>query len=278
MFFFFYNLIGDIMKIYIDLVLLLNFLIDLILIFSVALILRRQTNLKKIIKGALLGSISTLSLIININSYLLIILKIITAFLMVVVVFGFKDIKYSLKNMFYLYTSSIVLGGFLYMLELELCYQNKSMLFYHNSLALNFTVLLVLSPIILYFYVKQAKELKDNYSKYYNIDIYLKDGSIKPLTAFLDTGNKLVDPYFKRPIILVNKSKINFNYLDTNILIVPYDTLNNHGLLKCIVPDKVYIDKIGIKKNFLIGISEEEIKIDGVDCILSSKLLEEDII
>lgn len=266
------------MKIYVDLVLLLNFLIDLILIFSVALILRRQTNIKKIIKGALVGSISIISLLFNFPSFILIFLKIFTAFLMVIVVFGYKDLKYTIRNVFYLYTSSIVLGGFLYMLELELCYKSDGMLFYHNGLSLNFTVLLFLSPIIIYFYVKQAKDLKDNYSKYYNIDIYLKDGTIKPLTAFLDTGNKLIDPYFKRPIILVNKSQINFNYLNDNILIVPYDTLNNHGLLKCIVPDKIYIDKIGIRKDFLIGISEEEIKMDGVDCILNAKLLEEDII
>ena len=249
------------LKVYIDLVILLNFLIDLILIFSVALILRRQTNLKKIIRGALTGSLSIISLLFNINPIILIILKV-----------------YTIKNVFYLYTSSIILGGFLYMLELELCYRNEGMLFYHNGLKLNFIVLLFLSPIIICFYIKQARELKDNYSKYYNIDIYLKDGSISELTAFLDTGNKLVDPYFKRPIILVNKDKISFDYNNENILIVPYDSLNNHGLLKCIVPDKIYIDKIGIKKNFLIGISEDKIRMDGIDCILNTKLLEEDII
>lgn len=266
------------MKIYVDVVLILNLLIDLILILSVSLILRRQTNFKKIIKGALLGSTSIFVLLLNLPSLIIILSKILTAFLIVIVVFGYKDLRYTLKNVFYLYTSSIVLGGTLYMLELQLCYQNEGLLFYHNNLSLNFIVLLILSPIIIYFYIKQAKELKDNYSKYYNIDIYLKDGSIKELTAFLDTGNKLVDPYFKRPIILVNKSKINFDYNDTNILIVPYYSLNNHGLLKCIVPDKVYIDKVGIKTNFLIGISEDEIKMDGVDCILNQKLLEADII
>lgn len=266
------------MNVYVDVVILLNFLIDLILIFSVALVLRRQTNLKKIIKGALIGSLSIFSLLFNFNSFILIVLKFVIAFIMVVVVFGFRDLKYCLKNLFYLYTSSIILGGFLYMLELEICYTNKGMLFYHNGLGLNFLVLIVISPIIIYFYVKQMRDLKENYSKYYNIDVYLKNGDIVSLNAFLDTGNKLVDPYFKRPIILVNKSKINFNYLDSNILIVPYDSLNNHGLLKCIVPDKVYIDKIGIKNNFLVGISEEEIKIDGIDCILNSKLMEENII
>lgn len=266
------------MMIYIDVVILLNFLIDLILIFSVALILRRQTNLIKIIKGGLFGSLSIISLLFNINSFLLVFFKFITAIIIVIIVFGYKDIKFTIRNVFYLYTSSIILGGFLYMLELELCYKNEGMLFYHNGLSLNFSVLLLLSPIIIFFYVKQARELRENYSKYYNIDVYLKSGKVLELNAFLDTGNKLVDPYFKKPIILINKNKIDFSYSDDNILIVPYDSLNNHGLLKCIIPDKVYIDKVGIKNNFLIGISEDDIKMDGVDCILNSKLLEEDII
>lgn len=266
------------MKIYLDIILILNFLIDLILIFAVAIILRRHTNLKKIIKGTLIGSLSILSLLFNISSFILIIIKVLIAFIMVITVFGFKNLKYTLKNLFYLYTSSIVLGGFLYMLELELCYSNKGLLFYHNGLKLNFSVLLLISPIIIYYYIRQLKELKENYSKYYNIDIYLKNGKIVELSAFLDTGNKLIDPYFKRPIILVNKDKIKFSYTDNDILIVPYDSLNNHGLLKCIIPDKIYIDKVGIRNNFLIGISEEEIKIDGIDCILNAKLLEEKII
>ena len=61
-------------------------------------------------------------------------------------------------------------------------------------------------------------------------------------------------------------------------MLVPYNSLNNHGLLKCIVPDKIYIDNVGIKKNFLIGISEEEINIEGVDCILHSSLMERTIL
>ena len=266
------------LRVYIDLVILLNFLIDLVLIFAVAIVLRRTTNLKKILKGGLIGSFSILSLLFNFNGLLLILLKIIIAFIIVITVFGYRNIKYTLKNLFYLYTSSIVLGGFLYMLELELCYKSEGMLFYHNGLKLNFGVLLLISPFIIFFYVKQLRDLKENYSKYYNIEVYLKDGEVIELNAFLDTGNKLVDPYFKRPIILVNKDKFNFNYVNSNILIVPYDSLNNHGLLKCIVADKIYIDKIGIRNNFLIGISEDEIKIDGIDCILNSKLLEEKII
>jgi len=142
-------------------------------------------------------------------------------------------------------------------------------------LSVNFIVLIILSPIIIYAYVKQFMEIRNNYCNYYNVDLYLKSGEVIGITGFVDTGNKLIDPYKKRPIILVNKSLLNFDYENyNNILLVPYDSLNNHGILKCIVPDKIFIQGVGFKKNFLIGISNEEIKIDGIDCILSTRVLE----
>lgn len=197
---------------------------------------------------------------------------------MVYITFGYKDIKYTLKNLFYLYTSSIMLGGFLYLLNLEFSYKNKGLVFYFNGLSINVIVLIILSPIIIYVYTKQALELKNNYSNYYNIDIYLKNGLIIQTTAYLDTGNILEDPYKKRPIILLNKELIKIDYQKDNILLVPYDTLNNHGLLKCIIPDKIFIEGIGFKKNFLIGIANEKIKIDGIDCILHKRLIERTIL
>lgn len=262
------------MKIYIDLVLLLNFGFDLLLLFSVAIILRRQTTLKKLLLSSTVGSITILSMFIELNSFLLFIIKIIISLLMVYITFGYKNIKYTLKNLFYLYTSSIILGGFLYFLNLQFSYKNKGLVFYFNGLSINVIVLIILSPTIIYLYTKQALELKNNYSNYYNIDIYLKNGKIIPTTAFLDTGNKLEDPYKKRPIILLNKELITIDYDKDRILLVPYDTINNHGLLKCVIPDKIFIQGIGFRNNFLVGVSNEKIKMDGIDCILNSKLLE----
>ena len=262
------------MKIYIDLVLLLNFGFDLLLLISVAIILRRQTNLKRLLLGALVGSITIFSMFIKLNSFLLFIIKILISLLMVHITFGYKELKYTFKNLFYLYTSSIILGGFLYLLNIQFSYKNTGLIFYFNGLSVNFIVLIILSPIILVVYIKQALELKNNYSNYYNIDIYLKNGKIIPTTAFLDTGNILEDPYKKRPIILLNKELLTIDYSKDKILLVPYDSLNNHGLLKCIIPDKIFIQGVGFKENFLIGISNEKIKLDGIDCILNKRLIE----
>ena len=64
-----------VMKIYIDLVLLLNFGFDLILLFGVAIILRRQTTLKRLLLGALVGSLTILSMFIEMNSLTLFLIK-----------------------------------------------------------------------------------------------------------------------------------------------------------------------------------------------------------
>ena len=261
------------MKIYVDLVIILNFLFDLLLLFGVAVILRRQTNLKRLLLGAIIGGITILSMFIEMNNISLFLIKILVSIIMCLITFGYKNIRYTLNNLCYFYTSSIILGGGLYFLNLQCSYKNEGLLFYYNGLSINFIILIILSPIIIYAYVKQGINLKNNYSNYYNIDIYLNNGEVISATSFLDTGNKLEDPYKKRPIILLNKDLIKINYNIHKLLLVPYESLNNHGLLKCIIPKSVYIQGVGFRDNFLIGISNEEILIDGVDCILSPKLL-----
>ena len=271
---YFYTIIGDNMKIYIDMVLLLNFGFDLLLLFSVGIILRRQTSLKRLGIGAFIGSVTIFSMFIRMSSFLLFLLKIVISLVMVIFTFGYRDIRYTLKNLFYLYTSSIILGGFLYLLNLQFSYKNAGLVFYFDGLSINFIVMIIMSPIIIFAYIKQGLELKNNYSNYYSIDIYLKSGKVIEATAFLDTGNKLIDPYKRRPIILLNKELLSPSYLDDNILLVPYDSLNSHGLLKCVIPDKIFIQGVGFRTNFLVGISNEAIKMDGIDCILHGKLIE----
>lgn len=274
--YFFYNIFGDVMRVYIEVIILINFFIDFVLLFSVGLILRRQTTLKKLLISSLLGSIVVISMMFKISSFYLFIIKVVTSLIMVIITYNYNSIKYTLKNLFYLYTLSIFLGGSLYLISIEVIKKYENLNFITNSIYLNLILLLIFSPIIIFIYVKQIKQIKNNYSNYYNIDIYLKDNTKMSLTGYLDTGNHLVDPYRNRPIILVNKDKIPIKY--DNMLLVPYDTLNNHGLLKCIIPKKIYIDNIGIKTNLLIGISEDKINIEGVDCILHTSLMERTIL
>lgn len=262
------------MKIYVDLVFILNFLFDLILLYVVATVLRRNVSLKRLVLGAFLGGCSIFILFIKVNSFELFLIKILISLIMSLATFGFKDRKYTANNLFYLYTASILLGGFLYFLNVQFSYKQDGLIFYHHGLSINFIVLLIFAPLILYTYMKQAKALKQVYHNHYEVDVYFRDGQIESFNGFLDTGNHLVDPYKKRPIILASEDLVKDHVNLENILYVPYDTVNDHGLLKCITIDKVYIVGVGIKRDVLVGISKDRIMHDGINLILHQNLME----
>lgn len=262
------------MKIYIDLVLVLNFVFDLILLMTVAYILKRNVKNYRLVIGSLVGSLSTLLLFINISSLELFLFKVVLSIMMVIISFGYRNIRYMLKNLSYLYITSIILGGFLYFLNINFSYKQKGIVFYNNGLSINVIFLIIISPVILYLYSKQVKELKNNYSNYFKVDIHLNKHIIKT-NAYLDTGNKLVDPYLKRPILILNKKKMIYDINEFKMILVPYKTISNTGVLECILANSIDIKGIGIRKNVLIGISKEEIRINGIDLILNANILEE---
>lgn len=260
------------MKIYLDLIFLLNFSFDFILLLTVSIILRRNIKIRRLILGSIIGGLSTFLLFLDLNNIELFLYKLFISIIMLLITFKYKNIKYTIKNMEYLYITSIILGGFLYLLNIEFSYKRDGIIFYHNGLSINFIVLIILSPIILYLYIKQVKELKNNYSYYHKLNIYYKDKIIK-INSYLDTGNKLKDPYLGLPIIIINNKLIDEKDLDDYIL-VPMDTINNHSMFKCIKVDKIELDGKELKKKVLIGLSPKKIKMEGIDSIIGKSILE----
>ena len=115
------------------------------------------------------------------------------------------------------------------------------------------------------FYIRETFKLKNNYSNYHKVDLLYKN-KLYHLNGYLDTGNNLKDMYKKRNVILVN-----LNLKDIEYIYTPYNALNHNGILKCIKPDKIYVDKKEFK-NYLVGLSNEKFKIDGINCILHSSM------
>lgn len=186
-------------------------------------------------------------------------LELITIILMITIAFKYKNIRYFLTNILYTYILSILLGGLIYL------FNSKVTL----NIYLNYLVIIVLSIEVMTLYIKENKKIKNTYNNYYKVDIYFKDKEKISLIGFLDTGNNLYDPYKKRPIILVDKKY----QKEDKFILVPYHTINGEGLLKCIKPEKVYIEKIGYKNNLLVAFSSSPSTINGVEVILHKELM-----
>ena len=259
------------MTIYIDLVFFLNFFFDFVLLLTVNNTLKRNVKMKRLFLGAFVGSITIFFLFLPISSFWLFWIKIFLGILMCLATFGIKDRKYLIQNLGYLYMTSTVLGGFLYFLNLTFSESHYGLVFTYNTISINYLFLVIFSPLMLYIYVKQRKE-KNHYENCYAVTIYFLNGKVLTLNSFLDTGNTLTDPITKKKVIVVNKEKIPFPL--KQILYVPYQTVKDHGLMKCIKIKAIEING-NTSTNYLVGISEHAFLEDGVDCLLNAKCMEE---
>lgn len=251
------------MIVYLDLVFLINFIMDFYILSSVKFLLRLNTKVIRILLGTVIGSLSFILLFFEINNLVFNILKIVISILMVLITFGKSEF---FNKLFYLYIVSIVLGGTLYLINDSLGYEVNSFIFINNGYSINLIVLLLISPLILFLYVKEHLKYKKKINTKYDVIIKLKNKKINVI-GFLDTGNKLVDPYFNKPIILLNKKYINLK--GKRIIYVPFTSLNNNGLLKCIIPEYILVNNKKYK-DILIGISENL----KYDCILNERIID----
>lgn len=244
------------MKIYIDLFFLFNVIMDSIIVTGVSLLLRRKISIIRIILSSLIGGFSSLFLFTSIND---LVIEIISVIIMTVVAFGYVDIRYFFRNIFYMYILSVLLGGILYLFNIRVT----------SNYVVSYLIIIVIALEVMVLYVKEIKKMKCIYNNYYDIDIVFKDGFRLSLIGFVDTGNNLYDPYKRRPIILVScKYKREDNYI-----LVPYYTAGGDGLLKCVKPDIIYIDGKEYKRSVLVGFSDSPRLIDGVDVILHKDIM-----
>lgn len=244
------------MKMYIDLFFIFNFIIDFIITLSVSIILKRKSSYIRMILSSLLGGVSSLLLFTSLNKILI---EIISIILMVVISFGYKGIRYVIKNILYMYILSTLLGGIIYLFNIKVS----------NNVFLSYLIIIIIAIEVMILYIKENKKMKNIYNNYYKVDIYFKDKEKISVIGFVDTGNNLYDQYKKRPIILLSKKYIR----DDNYILVPYYTMSGEGLLKCIKPDIIFIEGIGYKGNVLIGFSDSPKLIDGVDVILHKDIM-----
>lgn len=241
---------------------------------TVDITLKRHTKLQRLIISAILGSISIALLFLPISSIILFFLKNLVSIIMVIIAFKFKDLKYTASNLFYLYMVSITLGGFLYFLNVQFSYKQEGLIFYFEGLSINYILLIIISPIILLLYIKEHKKIKSAYNLNYEVKIIFKDNQELICQGFIDSGNHLRDPITRKYIILLERRILEPYLNNKDPIYVPFKALNKKGLVKCYSIQKIIINN-QIFTNFLVGESMEVFNLEGIDCILNNKLMEE---
>lgn len=239
--------------IYIDELIMLNFIIDFLILKTTSSILKLNTKTSRLIISSIVGEISLLYLFINFNNIELTLFKLLIGVIMNLISFGYINLKDFIKNLLYFYMFSFFLGGTLYYLKIESLVKYK----YY----------LLLIPIIMNILKKLTYNLKNIIKLRHKVTIYLKNGNVLYLNGYMDTGNTLVDPYTNKNVIIINKD------IKEKFFLVPFKTIENSSLLKCFKPKKVYIDGIGERNDIVVGVTNK--KFNGFNCLLNYNLMEE---
>ncbi len=246
------------MIIYIDLLIILNFIYDFLLLMTVSITLKRNISIKRIILGSIFGSLIIFILFLRLNKYILLIIKIITGIIILIITFSYKNIKYLIENIIYFYMCSIILSGFLYFLKIE--FNNMSYL-----------ISLLIAPLILFLYIKEQNRYKKVINHYRNVIINFKNGKSITLTGFIDSGNHLKDPITNKYIIIINKRVLKGIYSIRSPVYVCINTINGSSILPCVSIKSIVVNNKEYN-NYLLGIVNN---LKDIDCLLNYKLMED---
>ena len=259
------------MTIYIDIVLIENLIMNYIILFTTAVVLKIKVNHIRLILASLLGAgYSIIAYMGIIKVYSSIILKIILSVLIIYIAFNPQNIKKMCKDLLLFYLVSFVFGGAAFALIYIIKPQNILM---KNGLFLGTYTLktVMLCAVVAFCIIIGAFAIiKNKISKkdmFCEIEILINQKKIKT-KAMIDTGNMLKEPITNVPVIVVE-----------HILLyscMPKEILNNlkeimggdFKNIPCDIQEK-YISKLklipfsslGKQNGMLIGIRPEYVKV-----------------
>ena len=260
------------MKVYLDLIFFINFMFDLLLLMTVSIECKIFSKKRRLVFASFLGSLSTFLLFLPLNNLSLFLFKVIVSIVMIFTGFKITSKELFINLMKSLYGNSIILGGLIYFLNNQFSYEQRGFIFIHDGTSINLIIILISSPIIFYLYHKIYWEEKKKRELLHKVSIKCKNEIINTL-GFLDTGNNIKDPYKKRGILLISPKEFKLDLEEA--ILVPFKTVDNKGLLRCIEIDKLIIDDNLITGKYLLGVSPKNIEINGASIILPNMIEEE---
>lgn len=189
---------------YVDEIFLINLVINFVLLYLTAKIVRLHISILRLICGSVLASIYTILMILPDLGFMYTFLgKLVFSFLLITVSYKFQRLFVYMKLLLVFYAVTFAFGGFVY----------ACLGILHNSNLINCTIdfgtplnILIFSTIASYIllsnlgsYVRRIK-CKDKCIRELIIE---KNGHKIRLKCLMDTGNSLYEPFTHIPIVVV---------------------------------------------------------------------------
>ncbi|WP_291635489.1 sigma-E processing peptidase SpoIIGA [Clostridium sp.] len=244
------------MIVYIDVLILVNFIVNLFILHVTVQTLRKRINFMWMCLSSFVGSLYVLTVVYPKLKYLSYLpFKILIVIAMILIVFREKNIIFNIKASLVFILYSILLAGMCLFIQMN---NSEEMSF--NVIIINFPYeKLLLSLMIIYILIYRIiifiGDRKKISTLIYTVDIINKSYK-KTIKAFLDTGNELREPVTNLPVLIVERDSLSEVMLEkNNTYLIPYTVVNGtNGRLIGFKPEciNIHIDKKNIETRDVI--------------------------
>lgn len=186
---------------YLDILLLVNLSMNFLLLYTVARITHRQPSWLRLLLGALGGVIPVILLfLLDVPQYVWPITIMVTPLFMVGLAFSpVKRREYIIMSGLMFFTAFIVCGFISVLMNIDLIHMaSGEPVFLIYMMMICFFVNGIITVFKPYLEDKKWKDLLRT-----RVQVCL-DNEIQVIDAFLDTGNRVKDPFSQKPVIIVN--------------------------------------------------------------------------
>jgi stage II sporulation protein GA (sporulation sigma-E factor processing peptidase) len=299
------------MTVYLDVIWLLNFLFDSLLLYLTALFLKRKIRIWRLAAGGLIGSLIIILAFTPMSSMTNHpISKFICSILMILSVFGYKRWSYFFKGLMTLYLATFLLGGALIGAHYFIQYDSRLTTNVILSSAQGFgdpiswLFVLLGFPIAWHFSktnIESFEMVKIQYEQIVDVNVSI-NGDVLVFKGLVDSGNQLYDPLSKMPVMFVS-IKQQFERVSepirtlandgeavimgsreipvewqNRLRVVPYSVVGQERqLIAAIKPDQIAISKdddVYMCEKGLVSFTMQQLSADNAfECIVHPKML-----
>jgi stage II sporulation protein GA (sporulation sigma-E factor processing peptidase) len=260
------------MVVYLDVLLLENFIINLFLLEITVKTLKIKTKTYKVVISSLCGSLYVITeLYPFLYIFTSIFFKLLVALIMVVMVLKRVSPLVYIKSWAIFIVYSMILAGFCQFLQ-----YNNDKNFSSNDSIFSYKFI-ILALIVLYFFVQRCvvyiKDRKKVLTFIYNIKIIV-NSQVFYLKAFLDTGNELREPASNLPVIIAERKMFSNLFIKNNEkYYIPFKLVDgSNGLLEGFKPScvKLYFDNTSKDCDVIIALTDASLSdVNDYNALLS---------
>ena len=259
------------MVIYIDVLLFVNAIVNYAILMTAEKLLKRDIRLYRMILGSVIGALFSLTIFIQPDSRILLwVLKLLTSFIITLIVFGWRSRREFCRSFLCNTTVSVIYCG-AYILFYQL-FKPPNMVIVNDVLYLQVNPLwltaltAVIYIIVLIIYKLFSERIKSTVVPL-QFTVLQKTYSC---IGKIDTGCNLKEPFSSAPVIIADPSVFTVEP-DQPLRIIPYTAIGGSSFLKGVQAESVIINKKKIDK--AIYIASSKIENSNYQAIINSDII-----